>query len=86
MKEEVITREALTDLLEYSVTVPTGVVIGKRWRSASMPSRFNADETEWYIRTYVAHPTDPNLAEIHTVWAVSKPGVPHRGRLRPGKL
>ena len=76
MDEEVITFEALKDLLEYSRSLPTGTTIGKRWRRATKWSR-HALETEWQIGEYVERP-DPDTVGIKWVWAVVEPGVPHR--------
>ena len=82
MDEEVITLEELSDLFEYSCSLPTGTTIGKRWRLATAWNR-RATETEWQIAEYVEHP-DPDKVGIKWVWAVVEPGVPHRTPLNIG--
>lgn len=76
--EEVISVEALRDLLEYSSSLPTGTTIGKRWRATRYTQE--GDATDWKIAEYVEHP-DPGLIGIKWVWAVVNPGEPHRGKL-----
>lgn len=82
--EEVISRESLKELLEYSCTLPTGQTIGKRWRRATCghpaETAEKRENSEWKIGTYIEHP-DPGLVGIEWVWAVSEPGTPHRGQL-----
>lgn len=89
--EEVIGREDLRALLEYSRSIPTGKTIGKRWRCSVQgekphkwmfwwkPSRKNQ---EWLIRTYIQDPDDETMLMIPQVLAVIRPGVPHQGDLR----
>jgi len=83
LDEEIISRDDLKALLEYSCTTPTRATIGLRWRCASLgASRFDQENTEWLIKTYVQDPHRGNNALIAVVWAVSEPGVPHKGDLR----
>ena len=82
LDEEVISLEDLKALPEYSVTIPTGVTIGKRWRCATQPFRMDEDNSEWLIKTYTEDPHNDNMALICSVWAVIEPDVPHRGSLR----
>jgi len=81
-EEEVISRKDLVDLLEYSTSIPTGVIIGKRWRCASKPRRQQHEITEWFIRTYVQDPHNENMALIVSKWAVDENHKPYRGDLR----
>jgi len=81
LDEEVISLEDLKALPEYSVTNPTGVTIGKRWRCATRPYRKVKDQSEWLIKTYTDDPHNDNMALICSVWAVIEQGVPHRGWL-----
>ncbi len=83
-EDEVITREDLIALPEYSCTIPTGVTIGKRWRcSTKFPYRkLEDDQIEWFIRTYVQDPKDAKMALIVSSWAVDENHKPHRGYLR----
>lgn len=83
-EEEVISREDLIKLLEYSCSIPTGVTIGKRWRCTTrFPYRkLDQENIEWFIRTYVQDPHNENMALIVSVWAVDENHEPHRGDLR----
>ena len=81
LDEEIISLEDLKALPEYSVTIPTGVTIGKRWRCATKPDRKHKDDSEWLIKTYADDPHNDNMALICSVWAVVEQGVPHRGWL-----
>ncbi len=83
LDEEVITLEELKALPEYSLTVPTGVTIGKRWRCATQPwnTKYAHDTSEWLIKTYVEDPHNDNMALTVSVWAMIEPEVPHRGSL-----
>ena len=85
--EELISREKLQALPEYSITVPTGVTIGKRWRKATVVARLDPRETtEWLIGTYVESSKE-GYADVAWVWAVEAPGVPHRtARWGPARL
>lgn len=74
--EEVISREALKALPEYSVSVPTGKTIGKRWRC--MVGDFQ--NPEWFIREYVEIGSEDSVG-IKSVWAVDENHEPHRGKL-----
>ena len=50
--------------------------IGKRWRRATRYR--DRSNSEWKIGEYVEY-VDPTKVGIKWVWAVAKPGVPHRG-------
>lgn len=82
LDEEAITLEKLKALPEYSMTNPTGVTIGKRWRCATQPDRMHEDNSEWLIKTYTEDPHNDNMALIVAVWAMVEPGVTHKGSLR----
>ena len=91
MKEEVISREDLRELLEYSRSIPTGKTIGKRWRCSVQgikPYKWmfwwkpSLKNQRWLIRTYVEDPKDPKYLLIPQKLAVIRPGMPHRGDLR----
>lgn len=83
---EVITREELGKLLEYSSSLPTGTIVGKRWRvdvhsNCRRLGRVPADiEPEWMIRRYTDHP-DPKRIGIKQAWAVDENHDVHRGNL-----
>lgn len=81
LDEEVITLGELRALPEYSVTVPTGVTIGKRWRCATQPDRRHKENTEWLIKTYTDDPHNDKMALICSSWAMKEDSVPHRGWL-----
>lgn len=49
-------------LPEYSCSIPTGVIIGKRWKRGEP----FATPTRWYVGEYAPHPTDPKRANI--IW------------------
>ena len=87
MREEVISREDLRKLPEYSCSLPTGTTIGKRWRC---DLTFNKKHhrvipfdtpAEWKIGEYYDIGSETRIG-IRWVWAVSKPGVVHRGDLQ----
>jgi hypothetical protein len=84
VKEIVIARADLAALPEYSCSIPTGVVVGKRWRrdvsfAHARRGRPNGPPIEWVIGEYVA---DGENVAISWGWAVSAPGVIHRGGLK----
>lgn len=75
----VISRKDLAVLLEYSCTIPTGTIIGKRWRrNVHFGTRI---DPEWMIGEYIEDP-DPKMVGIKWYWACSEPGKVHRGKLR----
>ena len=97
----VISRPDLENLLEYSTTLPTGTIIGKRWRKDvnAIKAMFGGKlglEPEWAIGEYVhsdeidwialGEESLPNQIGIKWYWAVSEPGKVHRGKMGPGKL
>lgn len=53
-----VSADAFRRLSEYSSTVPTGVYVGKAWRSYYAGA--------WFLRWYDAHPTDADLCSIET--------------------
>lgn len=58
----VVDREAFDALLDYSGSVPTGTMVGKRWKRR----RDYHDESKgWLMGEYAEHP-DPEL--IHIIW------------------
>jgi hypothetical protein len=88
MKEIVITRADLAALPEYSCSIPTGVVVGKRWRRdvtfgrRALKHHLDQDRPValWVIGEYVAC-ADPGTVEILWGWAVAEPGSVHQGAL-----
>ena len=84
MRDTVISRNELFDLLEYSCSLPTGTTIGKRWRCdvhAYRKPLIPEDRHEWRIGKYVEHP-DSDKVGIEWSWAVDANGNPHRGKTR----
>lgn len=81
-EETVISREDLKALGEYSCSLPTGVVVGKRWRRNLNAYRFDLKGAEpvWMIGEYVESEDDPEIIKIKWTWAVAAPGEPHRSR------
>lgn len=80
--EEIISRAALASLLEYSTTLPTGTTPGKRWRCDVQARKRLGLEPEWVIGEYFVDAyTPPGQISIRWSWAMSAPGVVHRGRL-----
>jgi NTP pyrophosphatase (non-canonical NTP hydrolase) len=79
--EEVIALSDLKALREYSLSDPTGVRIGKRWR-ANLHFGREGIEPEWVICEYVAIAGQPDRAAIKRSWAMREPGVVWRGDLR----
>lgn len=79
VNEEVISRQELSRLPEYSCTTPTGVTIGKRWRRDTHAYRDQL-EPEWMIGEYVDIGRD-DVVDIKWVWALDEDGNPHRGDL-----
>jgi hypothetical protein len=82
MKETVISRADLFALLEYSCSIPSGTIIGKRWRrdihayrTPSIPDELH----EWKIGEYIEDP-DPDTVGIRWTWAVNQNHEPHRGK------
>lgn len=80
--EMVITRQELENLLEYSTSLPSGVIVGKRWRRAT---RRGQPETNWLIGEYVESVV-PGHVSVRWTWAMESPGVPHTGLMRPGSI
>ena len=78
-EEVVISREDLAALLEYSCSIPTGTVVGTRWRR---DLKFGTGhEPEWVICEYVEDP-DPKMIGIKESWAMEAPGKVWRGDLK----
>lgn len=80
--ETVVSRAELGALLDYSCSLPSGTTVGKRWRRnvhAFRHDRVGAP-AEWVIGEYVD--IGSGKVGIRWTWAVSAPGVPHRGDLR----
>ena len=75
MEETIISKEELDKLLEYSCSIPTGVIIGKRWKRSS---RYVKTGFDWMIGEYVKS-NKPGHVGIKWTWAVSEPGCVHRG-------
>lgn len=85
LPEIVISRSDLQALPEYSCTLPTGTTIGKRWRRDThivgiARPQDKPGPSEWVIGEYFDDGT-PGMVAIRWSWAVSAPGVPHRGKL-----
>lgn len=74
---------ALKELPEYSMSTPTGVVIGKRWKRNAMigvQMRFGRCESLWEVCEYMQDPRDDGYALV----VVSRPVAPTRiEHLRP---
>lgn len=80
--ETVVTRDELRALPEYSCSLPTGTTVGKRWRrdvTFGRPNR-RKGEAEWLVGEYYDVGSKEEVG-IKWTWAVSSPGVPHRGDL-----
>jgi len=65
-KTAIMDREYFNELLDYSLTMPTGCFIGKRWRrDANIRVRYGAqariDGPRWLMGEYVKT-DDPNMA------------------------
>lgn len=78
----VISRAELFTIREYSCSIPTGTVIGKRWRRDVHAFRRRAtpvDRHEWQIGEYIEH-SDPGKVGIKWGWAVDDQHEPHRGK------
>jgi hypothetical protein len=88
--ELVVSREELKALGEYSCTIPTGVILGKRWRrdvqaykwqAHPIPLRHTRIESEWIIGEYVDNDPDPKMMGILWYWAMDIAGNVWRGDL-----
>lgn len=82
MKETIITPTELADLLEYSCSIPSGAIIGKRWRrnlNAYRKDRIGVP-AEWMIGEFVDIGSDKEVGIVWS-WAVEAPGQPIRGPL-----
>lgn len=80
MAETIISREDLNALPEYSCSIPTGTVIGKRWRrnvNAYRKDRVGLPP-EWMLGEYVDIGSETDIG-IRWTWACSAPGEVHRG-------
>jgi len=83
LTDQIIKYKDLQALPEYSMSIPTGVTVGKRWRHAlDGASRHELDTTEWAIRMYVDDPDNEKSALIISYRAVDGRGVPYCGDLR----
>ena len=62
MKEEYIalTKEAFDKLMEYSISIPTGAVLGKQWKRNA---NSHGKSPEWYLCEFVKHP-NPDFLSI----------------------
>ncbi len=85
--ELVISREDLAELLEYSMSIPTGATIGKRWRKDVAIGKYGV-EPEWMIGEYYELPPGERFDKwgkeqvgIHWSWAVDENHEVHRGKL-----
>jgi hypothetical protein len=85
--EEVISKEELRKLLEYSCTLPTGTIIGKRWRRNVLEPKIHhgvlprGTPAEWMIGEYYDIGSKTEVG-IRWVWAVEEPGKVWRGDLK----
>ena len=81
---QVITKKDLKELPEYSMSDPTEVVIGKKWRRDIHAYRFLHNlppvEPEWMICEYVPG-SRPDTAKVIARWAVDANHNVHRGAL-----
>lgn len=60
-----MTMDEFLSLRNYSCSVPTEVVPGKRWRRARLYSdQDKSDPGKWIIQEYVACEDDPNMVTI----------------------
>lgn len=85
MSEEVISRDDLFRLPEYSCSLPTGTVVGKKWRKNVHAYRYlrrlpevPVELHEWKIGEYIDD-SDPGMIGIKWAWAVDENHDPHRG-------
>lgn len=88
-REILIARDELAKLLDYSLSLPTGTTVGKRWRNDVKATRRKSgpdDESEWQIGEYVECPCVPDgRIGIAWAWALDpETREPHRGLLDPG--
>ncbi len=58
-----LTQKEFDDLLEYSLTLPTGQRIGKRWKRDQNVHCTKGNEPVWIMGEYTEH-EDPNLIGI----------------------
>jgi hypothetical protein len=63
----VMTRATFEGLHEYSGTIPTGKVIGKRWKQNKTYTDRRAGEPEWFLRGY-EELDPPNPEQIAIPW------------------
>jgi hypothetical protein len=61
LPEEKISQKIFNSLPEYSISNPTGTMIGKVWKSDL--NYFPIDHL-WVIKEYMNHPTNPDLVKI----------------------
>jgi len=82
----IISREELASLLEYSLSIPTGTIIGKRWRKDIHILDPRRQKAEWIIGEYYELPEgDTEFGEsqvgIRWYWAVDENHNIHMGAL-----
>lgn len=66
MEKLPISREYLRNLPEYSTSIPTGAIVGKRWKRNPLHREVRSSELPehlWTVGEYVPHP-DPELVGI----------------------
>ena len=80
--ETVITRSEFFDLPDYSCSIPTGVVIGKRWRRRVhyQYTEENAHKVEWFLCEYIPDPRNSSYALVQISWPVDENHELIRGR------
>lgn len=85
ISETVISVADLRLLPEYSCSLPTGTVVGKRWRRmlhhGATQEDYPLEKREWQIGEYVPH-RNPSLIGIKWSWALDEDYEPHRGPLK----
>lgn len=61
-----LSEDALSQLLTYSTSIPTGTTLGKRWKRNPLYRRYSDNALPkhlWVVGEYVPHP-DPGLVGI----------------------
>jgi len=60
-KSAIMTQREFDELLNYSCSLPTGVILGKQWKRRYP---YTGEPHAWYLGTYEEHPTDESMARI----------------------
>jgi hypothetical protein len=63
LKKERMSRKAFESLPEYSLSNPTGTIVGKVWRRDTNWHRTRGPEADWIVCEYVSHP-NPDFVGI----------------------